>query len=59
MNLCSFDVGDAEVALGDKVELISSHKTSINTLQQAANTANILTYELLVNISPTVKRKII
>ena len=59
MNLCSFDIGDAEIALGDTIELISSERGSLNTLQQAADTANILTYELLVNITPTAKRKII
>lgn len=59
MNLCSFDAGSTDIALGDTIELISSVKTSPHNLQHAADKAGRIVYELLVNISPTVKRKII
>ena len=58
MNLCSFDAGGTDIALGDTIELISTGK-SLNNLHHAAANAGLISYELLVNISPTVKRKII
>ena len=59
MNLSSVHVSEYEVAIGDLVEVLSPAKASLNTLMHMKKLSDMSPYELLVKISPTVKRKIV
>lgn len=59
MNLCSVNASWYDVAIGDSVEVISATRASLNTMAHASRLSGMITYELLVKISPGLKRKIV
>lgn len=59
MNLSCINVSEYDVAIGDSVEIVASTRSSLNTLTHMVKTFDMISYELLVKMAPTVKRKII
>lgn len=59
MNLCSVNASEYDVAIGDSVEIVATTRSSLNTLVHMAKASEISIYELLVKMTPTVKRKIV
>lgn len=59
MNLCSANAAEYDVAIGDMVEIVSTPKSSLNTISHASRLSWMISYELLVKISPTIRRKIV
>lgn len=59
MNLTCIDVGDADVHIGDEVELISGHTGKGNSIRQLARLENTIPYEVLVRLSGGIRRTIV
>lgn len=59
MNLCSVNAAEYDVAIGDSVEVISPSNASLNSIIHMAKASEMIPYELLVKIEPSVKRKVI
>ena len=58
MNLCSVNATEYDVAIGEMVEIVSPNKSSLNTIAHMAKASEMISYELLVKIAPSVKRKL-
>gem|GEM_PF-2738060 len=59
MNLCTVNAAEYDLAIGDMVEIMAATRSSLNTLPHMVKASGMISYELLVKISPTVRRKII
>ena len=59
MNLCSVNAAEYDVAIGDSVEIVSANRSSLNTISHMCKAADMISYELLVKIATSVKRKVI
>ncbi|MBP6911532.1 hypothetical protein KBC03_08275 [Patescibacteria group bacterium] len=59
MNLCCANVAEYDVAIGEMVEIVSTTRASLNTLMHMAKASGMISYELLVKIAPSVKRKVV
>ena len=58
MNLCTCK-SDAEVAIGDKVEIISNIPDAKNSMDQLAQASETIVYECLVRLDKSIRREII
>lgn len=60
MNITTIDVSDfLKAQVGDEVTVISSDPKDKNSIQNLANMANTIPYELLVGLHPSTKRVVI
>lgn len=59
MNLTCLNFGDTKPKLFHPVEVISSHPADKNSLANHARLADTIIYELLVHLSPTLRRQLI
>lgn len=59
MNLCCANVAEYDVAIGDMVEIVSTTRASLNTISHMAKASGMISYELLVKLAPSVKRKLV
>ncbi len=59
MNLCSVNAAEYEVAIGDSVEVVATTRSSLNTFSHMVKASDMISYELLVKIAPSVKRKVV
>lgn len=59
MNLTCLDVGSNNVQLGDEVKVISSDTGDYNSLDNLANIANTINYDILVKLQPNIRRVIL
>lgn len=59
MNLCSFDCGKNDIAIGDPVELVSFHAAAPNAFSRVAAAAGTIIRECLVRLDPAIRREIV
>lgn len=59
MNITCLDVGNRDVRVGDKVNLISNNKTHYNSVTSIATLMGTIPYELLVKLHGSIRREII
>lgn len=56
MNLTCLDVGDLDVEIGDKIEIISSSKNKPNSLDSLTTLSDEIIYEFLVGLQANIRR---
>lgn len=59
MNLCFIDIGDSDVKLWDRIEVISASKDLSNSVSRFAELDETIIYEVLVNLDGFGKRVIV
>lgn len=59
MNLCSIDIGDADMRLWDRIEIIGTKKNSQNSVSRFAELDETIVYEVLVNLDGFVRRVVV
>jgi alanine racemase len=59
MNLSCLKIGEEKIALGNLVEIISWNKNDQNSLENLANSAHLITYEILVNLDSRIRREVV
>ncbi|MBP9766094.1 MAG: alanine racemase [Candidatus Pacebacteria bacterium] len=60
MNISSVDVSDIkDLKLEDRVIIISEKKKDLNSIENIANMANTIPYDILVHINPNLKRRVV
>jgi len=59
MNMCMVDFGQTAISLYDEVEIISSQPDKPNSISQLSEQAETISYETLVKINQSTRRKIV
>jgi len=59
MNLSCLKISEEKIALGNLVEIISWNKNDQNSLENLANSAHLITYEILVNLDSRIRREVV
>lgn len=59
MNLTCLDFKNREVKVNDDIKIISELKNTDNSLENLSQQIGVITYELLIHLNPSIKRKII
>jgi alanine racemase len=59
MNMCIVDITNKKISVGDKVIVYSRQKNAENSISIAAKKANMISYEVLVKLAESIRRKII
>jgi alanine racemase len=59
MNLTCLEVGSEDIDIGDEVQIISSVKEAVNSIDNLANLMDTIPYEVLVKLQANIRRVII
>ena len=59
MNLCSIQVGEIDIDIGDSIEIIGRDMNKKNTIQQLCKINDSISYVSLTNLDPFMKRIIV
>ncbi len=59
MNLVCFDMKNTDLSIGDEVEVIGIEKNAPHSIEYMAKAANTISYEILVNISESIRRVVV
>lgn len=59
MNLTCLDVGKENIQVGDEVQIVSSNKTDVNSVENLASLMDTISYEFLVKLQANIRRTII
>ena len=59
MNLSCLKISEEKIELGNPVEIISWNKSDQNSLENLANSAHLITYEMLVNLDSRIRREVV
>lgn len=59
MNLTCLDAGKENIQVGDEVQIVSSNKDDLNSVENIASMMETITYEFLVKLQPSIRRTII